>query len=348
MSVITIIGIGQMGSALAFVAAANGNTLRLVGTPVDREVVQACRVDGRHPRLPQPFPQGTAFYFCEQWQEAVAGADFVIGAVSSFGVEWFLNDILMHLDPAVPVLSAAKGLTDLEDGSLISYPEYWERALRGAGIEREICALGGPGTAGEIMAHDHTQVALCGRNAQVLRMMKEALQTEWFHISLTHDANGLESAVAIKNAYALGVAMALGYARSRDGEAEQSHYNSQAAVFYQAAKEMIRVLQLQNADFDSALIGIGDLYVTVTGARTRKIGLLLGEGKSYEEAQKILGGITLESIVVVRRLAKAMARRAERGEVDLDDFPLLAYVMDVLETGQTRDLPWDRFTFDNL
>ncbi|MBR1405881.1 MAG: glycerol-3-phosphate dehydrogenase [Bacteroidales bacterium] len=348
MAVITIIGIGQMGSALAFVAAENGNTLRLVGTPVDREVVDACRQAGRHPKLEQPFPAGTSYYYCEQWQEAVRGCDFVIGAVSSFGVEWFLNDILMKMDPSVPVLSAAKGLTDLEDGTLISYPEYWERALAKAGIKREIYALGGPGTAGEIMAHDHTQVAICGQDPTILRMMKSALQTWWFHISLTHDANGLESAVAIKNAYALGVAMALGYARRRDGDEEKSHYNSQAAVFYQAAKEMIRVLQIQKADFDSALVGIGDLYVTVTGARTRKIGLLLGEGKTYEEAQKILGGITLESIVVVRRLAKAMAIKAERGEVNLDEFPLLAYVMDVLESGRAKDLPWDRFTFENI
>ena len=231
---------------------------------------------------------------------------------------------------------------------MISYPEHWERELLAAGIKRDIYALGGPGTAGEIRAHDHTQVAICGKDPQILRMMKNALQTWWFHISLTHDANGLESAVAIKNAYALGVAMALGYARRRDGNEERTHYNSQAAVFYQAAKEMIKVLQIQHADFDSALVGIGDLYVTVTGARTRQIGLLLGEGKTYEQAQEILGGITLESIVVVRRLAKAMAIKAKRGEVDLAEFPLLAYVMDVLENGRAKDLPWDRFTFENI
>ena len=122
MAVITIIGIGQMGSALGFVAAENGNVLRFVGTPVDREVVDACLKDGKHPKLDRPYPDGTAFYYCEQWQDAVRGSDFVIGAVSSYGVDWFLQDILMKLDPAMPVLSAAKGLTDLEDGTLISYP----------------------------------------------------------------------------------------------------------------------------------------------------------------------------------------------------------------------------------
>ena len=348
MAIITIIGIGQMGSALTFVAAANGNRLRLVGTPVDREVVDACRKTGRHPKLEMPFPEGTEYWYSEDWKDAVAGSDFVIGAISSFGVDWFLNEILALLDPSVPVLSAAKGMTDLPDGSLISYPDYWERELRGRGIERDIYAIGGPGTAGEIMRRDHTQVAICGRDTAVMRMMKDALKTSWFHISLTHDVNGLESAVALKNAYALGVAMALGHARMSGADSEGTYYNSQAAVFYQAAKEMIKLLRMQQADFDSALIGIGDLYVTVTGARTRRIGLLLGEGKTYEEAQRILGGITLESIVIVRRLAKSIALKAEQGQVDRDDFPLLNHVIDVLDSGVMKDLPWEKFTFENI
>lgn len=348
MAIITIIGIGQMGSALTFVAAANGNRLRLVGTPVDREVVDACRETGRHPKLEIPFPEGTEYWYSEDWKEAVTGSDFVIGAISSFGVDWFLNDILALMDPSIPVLSAAKGLTDLPDGTLISYPDYWERELRARGIVRDVYAIGGPGTAGEIMRRDHTQVAICGRDTAVMRMMKEALRTSWFHISLTHDANGLESAVALKNAYALGVAMALGYSRMKDKDDQGTYYNSQAAVFYQASKEMIKVLKIQHADFDSALIGIGDLYVTVTGARTRQIGLLLGEGKTYEEARKILGGLTLESIVIVRRLARALAVKAEQGLVDKDEFPLLYHVIDVLDSGVMKELPWEKFTFENV
>jgi len=344
---IVVIGIGQMGSALTFVAAENGNCLRLVGTPVDREVVDCCKKEGRHPKLSKPYPEGTSFYYCEQWKEAVKGADFVIGAISSFGVEWFLDEILTQLDPAIPVLSAAKGLAEVGDG-LIPYPEYWENQLAERGIVREICALGGPGTAAEIMNRDHTHVAICGRDEAVMRMMKEALETSTFHISLTRDTVGLESAVALKNAYALGVAMAIGYAKLQDGDSPKEHFNSQAAVFYQATKEMYRILRFMGADEDSILIGIGDLYVTVTGARTRKIGILLGEGKTYEEAQEILGGLTLESIVIVRRLARALFARAERGEIDASSFPLLTYVMDVLDGGGTHDLPWSSFTYDSL
>ena len=33
----------MMGSALAFPARENGNTVRLVGTPLDREIIDECR-----------------------------------------------------------------------------------------------------------------------------------------------------------------------------------------------------------------------------------------------------------------------------------------------------------------
>ena len=36
---ITIIGAGMMGSALAYPAFENGNEVRLVGTPLDRDII---------------------------------------------------------------------------------------------------------------------------------------------------------------------------------------------------------------------------------------------------------------------------------------------------------------------
>ena len=110
---------------------------------------------------------------------------------------------------------------------------------------------------------------------------------------------------------------------------------------------MTQLLRLLGAVEDSTVLGIGDLYVTVYGGRTRKIGILLGEGKTYEEALDILAGVTLESLVVARRVAKAIYRKAELGMVDLTDFPLMTHVNDVLDHGKDAELPWDSFTFDN-
>jgi glycerol-3-phosphate dehydrogenase (NAD(P)+) len=345
--VVTIIGSGMMGSALAFPAAENGHEVRLVGSPLDRDIIDACIATNRHPKFDRDFPAGVKFYQIDEYKSAVEGADFVIGGVSSFGVDWFLDEILTNINPQLPVLSVTKGLINLEDGTLISYPDYWQRELAKRGINREVCAIGGPCTSYELVFHDQTEVAFCGQDSAVLRMMRETLTTSYYHISLTNDVIGLESAVALKNAYALGVALTIGLVNRNLGADAGLHYNSQAAAFYQAVKEMRLLLAIQGAEFDCENIGIGDLYVTVYGGRTRKIGILLGEGKSYDEAIAMLSGVTLESLVVARRVARAIYRKAERGLVDLQDFPMLVHVESVLEKGADAEHPWELYTFDN-
>jgi glycerol-3-phosphate dehydrogenase (NAD(P)+) len=39
MSIITIVGAGMMGSAMSFPARDNGHQVRLVGTPLDRDII---------------------------------------------------------------------------------------------------------------------------------------------------------------------------------------------------------------------------------------------------------------------------------------------------------------------
>lgn len=347
MKKITIIGAGMMGSALAFPAAENGHEVRLVGTHLDCDIIDGCKTKNQHPKFDRPFPKGVRYYYFEEWKTAVEGADFVICGVSSFGVDWFLNEILMNLAPSIPVLSVTKGLINLENGDLISYPDYWQAELKKKGIEREVCAIGGPCTSYELVFHDNTEVAFCGKNTADLKMMKATLATDYYHISLTNDVIGLEAAVALKNAYALGVAMTIGLVNRDLGANAGLHYNSQAGAFYQAAREMMQLLEMFKASEDCKIIGIGDLYVTVYGGRTRKVGILLGEGKTYKEAMEILAGVTLESLVVARRVAKAIYKRAETGKVDISRFPMLTHVNDVLDNGKDAHLPWDAFTFDN-
>lgn len=337
----------MMGSALAFPARENGHDVRLVGTPLDKDIIDECLKSNKHLKFERPFPSGIKYFQFEQWKEAIKDVDFIIGGVSSFGVDWFLEEVLAKLDPKIPVLSVTKGLINLDDGTLISYPDYWQRELAKRGIKRTINAIGGPCTSYELAYHDQTEVAFCGEDSAQIRMMKEAMQTSYYHISLTNDVVGLESAVALKNGYALAIAMTIGLVNRHHGENAGLHFNSQAAAFYQGVKEMRLLLEMQGASRDCENIGIGDLYVTVYGGRTRKVGILLGEGKTYQEAMNILAGVTLESLVVSRRVYNAMARKAELGQANLDDFPMLCHAAAVLDNGKDAELPWESFTFDD-
>ncbi len=348
MAIVTIIGSGMMGSALAFPARENGHEVRLVGTHLDREIIDAARRTNRHPKFERDFPKGLRFYQIEEAEQAIEGSDLIIGGVSSFGVDWFGDKILPLIPDGIPVLTVTKGLMDTGDGKLLTYPELWQRKLDSLGKKVPLNAVGGPCTSYELVAHDQTEVAFCGKDIEILKRLKEIMATDYYHISLSTDVVGIESAVALKNGYALGIALTIGENQRRLGPDSKPHFNSQAAVFGQSVREMYRLLEYQGAaTLDNLAVGVGDLYVTVYGGRTRLVGILLGRGLDIDEAKAELSGVTLESLVVAERVARAVRKADEKGILDLDDFPLLEHIDDILTKKCPVDIPWEAFTFVN-
>ena len=343
MSVITIIGSGMMGSALAFPARENGHTVRLVGSILDDEIIMNCRRNNQHPKFERPFPDGVEFYLFSEVEQALHDCDLVIGGVSSFGVDWFKDAVLPLIPPDVPLLTVTKGLICQDDGELIPYPFYWQKKLNELGKNNELCAIGGPCTSYELVAHDQTLVAFCGKNPATLERLKKIMSTDYYHIICTTDIVGIESAVALKNGYALAVALTIGENFKRCGQ-DELHFNSQAGVFLQSSREMRKLVTMLGGNEESFFVGVGDLYVTVYGGRTRKVGILLGEGLNIDEALDKLQGVTLESLVVAKRVAKALRIRAAKGQINLDDFPLLLHVDDIISSKVPVAVPWEKFT----
>ena len=346
MAIVTIIGAGMMGSALAFPARENGHEVRLVGTHLDREIIEASKKTNRHPKFVKDYPEGLKFYHIEEVQAAIEGADLIIGGVSSFGVEWFADTVLPILPEGSTVITVTKGLMDTPEGKLIPYPVFWQSKLDELGKSLSLNAIGGPCTSYELVAHDQTEVAFCGKDLGTLEWIKGIMQTDYYHISLSTDVIGIESAVALKNGYALGIALTIGLNQKEFGLDSELHFNSQAAVFGQSVKEMSRLLDFQGAGtLENLVVGAGDLYVTVYGGRTRLVGILLGRGLSIAEAKEALNGVTLESLVVAERVARAVKRSAEKGVLDLKDFPLLMHIDEILTQNKEVNIPWEAFTF---
>ncbi len=346
MATVTIIGAGMMGSALAFPARENGHEVRLVGTHLDRDIIDNCKICNCHPKFNKDFPEGIQFFQVEEVETAIAGSDMIIGGISSFGVDWFGKEILPLIPDETPILTVTKGLMDTPDGKLLTYPQIWNEMAESLGKHMSFNAVGGPCTSYELVAHDHTEISFCGPDITILKKLKEIMETDYYHISITTDVTGIESAVALKNGYALGVALTIGLNQKKFGIKSELHYNSQAAIFGQALTEMYKLLEFQNAlSLNNLKVGIGDLYVTVYGGRTRLIGILLGRGLPIDEARKELNGVTLESLVVAERVAKVVQYNAQRGILNPEDFPLLMHVNDIITKKVSVNIPWKQFTY---
>lgn len=338
MSVITIVGAGMMGSAMCFPASDNQHAVRLVGTPYDKEIIQRIQQDGYHSRLQHFLPRTvTAFQF-EEIEKALDGCDLLISGVPSFGVDWFAKNVLDIIPDSLKVLSLTKGLEITDDGILMPISIAYGYKIA-PGRKLSINSIGGPCISTELCTKQHTTVALCGEDMDTLVWIMNLLSTSYYHINPTLDVAGIECAVALKNAYAVGVSLAIGLAERQN----QQLFNPQASLFGQAVREILRLTKLLGGHTDAVIYATSDLFVTINGGRNRKLGEYLGQGDSFENAMKKLSGVTLESIPIITRAAQAIRLAEQKHTASFCSFPLLRHLDALINHGGKLAIPWEEF-----
>lgn len=346
MPVATIVGAGMMGTAMCWPLADRGWEVRLVGTPLDEAAISAIQSTGYHPALERRLPRGVSAHPASEIPAALDGASLVVGGVSSFGVPWFAEAVGPHLEPGVPVLSVTKGLEEGPDGELVTLPVALDRRLpvrlRG---RVPFAAIGGPCIAHELAARRQTAVVLTGTDVAVLSSLHDALATDYYHPAISTDVTGVETCAAMKNAYALAVALAVGEMELAGPDGLANSYNPQAALVGQSCHEMRVLVGILGGDPGQVgwLPGAGDLYVTVFGGRTVRLGKMLGKGVPFAEARRVLAGVTLESVEIATRVARALPKLEARGLARTADFPLLMHLDAIVNRGAPVAIPWDAF-----
>jgi glycerol-3-phosphate dehydrogenase (NAD(P)+) len=344
---VVILGAGVMGSAMALPLADNGHDVRLVGTHLDREIIDAIRSTGAHPGLGRELPASVRAFQLEEVEGAFAEADIVVSGVNSVGVEWAAEQLAALLRPGQSVIAVAKGVRAEDNGDLRVLPDVLAEAVA-PDVREQVgwAAIIGPAIAGEVAARRETCVVFTGRDATVIDRLAETFRTGWYHVWTSTDFVGGEICAATKNCYALGIGLAEGELERR-GEADSADraHNYEAALFAQSVVEIRRWASLVGGDPETALWlpGVGDLYVTSTGGRNVRVGRLLGSGLSFAEAAAALGNPTLEGASAIGVFGEALGRLTDRGVVGPDAFPLMRHLHEVVALERSVDIPWSRF-----
>jgi glycerol-3-phosphate dehydrogenase (NAD(P)+) len=348
VAIVAIVGAGFMGTATAWPLADNGHTVRLVGTHLDRDLITSCKANGFHPRLKRTLPNGVQPYFVEELPTALDGAEVILSGVNSLGVRWVGRTVGPLMRPGQRLIAITKGLDLTADGDLIILPDLLRSELPAAIREKvPMAAIGGPCIAGELAGRRQTCVVFGARDQAVADGFAALFRTAYYHVWTTADLVGLEYCAALKNAYAIGVGLALGFLEKDGGpDAAGAHmHNVAAACFGQACTEIARMLQVVGGSpqFAYGLPGAGDLYVTCMGGRTIRLGTLLGQGRTLAEVRETLAGLTLEGAEIVRVMGAALPRLVGRGLLRSDEMPLLRTLIDVIVEGKPLRLPLDAF-----
>ncbi len=340
MAVITILGAGMMGSAIALPLVDNGHEVRLVGTHLDDELITGLRANGEHGTLKLALPAAIKAYRHTELGTALDGADAVGLGVNSRGVDWAIEQLRPHAKAGWPVFMITKGLVEQGD-RLATFPEQVSAAL---GVEA--AAVAGPCIAGELARRVTTCVVLAGRHQATLDRLAGLLRGPYYHVFTSQDVVGAEVCAALKNAYAMGIAFALGEHERAGGQAGSvARHNQESACFAQSVDEMSRLVSLLGGDARAAygLPGVGDLDVTTNGGRTGRFGKLLGLGLPVGEAVARMAGSTLECLDILATLRRALPAYVGRGQLDLATLPLLTHMQAVALDGAAVDVPFGRF-----
>ncbi|MQA12330.1 MAG: glycerol-3-phosphate dehydrogenase [Pseudonocardiaceae bacterium] len=325
--VVTILGAGAMGSALSTPAADNGHDVRLWGTWLDDELLDAVRAGRPHPRTGVPVDQRVRTFRSTELADALRDADYVVLAVSSEGIVEVLSRAAPHLRPSAPGGGQLLGITTKgfvrEPGGIVLLPDAVNRVL--ADVRPPVVAIGGPCKANEVAARRPTASVHAASDVSIAKRSRDLLGTAGYAAALSDDPIGVEVAAAMKNVYAIAIGICHGLGE-RGGE---PFHDLQAATFAQAVTEMIRLAEALGgrADTVAGLAGVGDLEVTALSGRNRVYGTRLGRGEPAPEALRAMrdAGQTVEGVPAAG-LAGELIKQVTAG-----DFPLLREILALLD-----------------
>jgi glycerol-3-phosphate dehydrogenase (NAD(P)+) len=337
---ILILGAGVMGSAIAVPAADNGHSVRLVGTPLDAEIIAKLkRPGGLHPKLDAALPAGVEPLAIEELGPAhFAQADAIVVGVSSRGLDWAAGLLSEHLDRPCPVAFVTKGLA-VEQAGVKTYADTVPARV---GNLSAFVGIGGPCIARELANRWPTASVYASADASATDALIRLMQTDYYRLSPSGDAVGVEACAALKNFYAIGVS-AMQTRFPDTGRASGAHAkNPLAALFNQAAREMAALCEALGGKRETAfdLAGMGDLHVTVGGGRNSRLGHGLGQGRRVSEVLGAeLAGETVEGADTARALAVWL--RSGSG-MDAKALPLAHAIIDAVLDDRPFDFDFRR------
>jgi glycerol-3-phosphate dehydrogenase (NAD(P)+) len=335
----------MMGSALCVPLADQGHDVRLIGTPLDASIILALQAGGRHPGLGVLLPETVRCFAIAELGAATADADAIVLGVSSAGIAWAAQVLapLLARRP-LPLAMVSKGLELTPDG-LDVLTDAFAKAVAPVVVGCQPVALCGPCIAGELARRAPTLVVLTGRDAGAAGCFAAWLATAYYLPRVSADVRGVQLCAALKNAYAMGVALGTGlHERAGGSPGSVALHNLEAAVFAQALAEMAAIVRALGGDAASAwgLAGSGDLTVTCNGGRTGRFGALLGRGHRAAEARALMRGVTLECLDVLAVLERALAVDA-LGGLGRSELPLLSHLIELGLHEGALDLPLSGF-----
>jgi glycerol-3-phosphate dehydrogenase (NAD(P)+) len=269
---IGVVGAGSWGTAIGVLLSKKGYDVKIWDR--NKDLINEINVSHQNIKYLPGIDLSENIIAVEALKDCIADSSILVMAVPSHAVRSACEGMKDLINNEHVFVSLAKGI---ENESLKRISEIIEEYFP----QNRIAVLSGPSHAEEVSRDIPTTVVSTSKCLETAELVQDVFITPKFRVYTNPDIIGVELGGAVKNIIALaaGISDGLGY-----GD------NTKAALMTRGITEIARLGVAMGADplTFAGLSGIGDLIVTCTSmhSRNRRAGILIGKGKSIEEAQE--------------------------------------------------------------
>jgi len=287
---ISVLGSGTWGTALAMVLEKNGHSVTLWSF-FESEISEIAK--NRAHKFLKDVKISENIALTSDLDEAVK-ADMLVLAVPSHVVRSTCKSLKKY-DNLPLIVNVAKGF-DEETNERLSVVIKNE-------LGKDCVVLSGPTHAEEVAREVPTAIVAACEDLEKANKVQDAFMCQTLRVYTNTDVVGVEVSGAIKNVIALcaGISDGCGY-----GD------NTKAALMTRGLKEISRLGEALGGKLETfmGLTGIGDLIVTCTSmhSRNRRAGILIGQGKSLDDAVAEVGMVVegVKCCICAQKLAQEL------------------------------------------
>jgi len=342
MKKIVIIGAGAMGSAFSVPCEENSHEVFLVGSFLEDKLIEDIKkLDNFHPNLKCQLPKKVkVMKFSEFINKKIKEIDLLVIGVSSKGIDWIGEEISNFYDKKTNILLLTKGLTII-DNQFETLAEKLKKILKNRNInDPKISAVGGPCLANGLANKINSSVVLANENIEIVKDIGNIISTNYYSTEYSNDLVGVEVCAAIKNLYSMIIGASEGLCSDKAQKDTKKKYflNTAASLMYKSINEMIHFTKRLNGQEGTVygLAGLGDLYVSSAGGRNSKMGKLLGEGNTYQDAkEKFMKNDTVEGAELIFEIGDKILKEFDRKKI-----PLMMSLIDTIKKDKKLKIDW--------
>lgn len=288
-----VIGLGNLGTATAQLAAVNG--CDVLGWEYDRAVVDEVNSVHRNQRYLAGTVLSKRFRATANVADVFQFAELVFIALPSRFLLSVLTDVAGGIDQSIAIVNMAKGI-DASTGKTAF------ATVAALFPHNPVAMLAGPSLANEFNAGVLTGVVAASVELGLSEKISSVLSNSRFVVTRSDDPLGVELGAILKNIYALG--MGLFHSGKDFG------LNFVGAYLTQALSEIMALATAMGAQRETLLqlSGIGDLIATAMSehSHNRAMGELVGQGLGIAAIEQQLGVLPegYNTLAVALRLAQ--------------------------------------------